>query len=202
MRPELLILAGAKPMRMRIKLPAVIGRSDGAALKIRHGLISRRHCRLELREEVVWIEDLGSSNGTYVNGVRLQSPHPLRHGDNICVGNIVFRLELLEGEPAREVGTGPTQGDVVADAGPVRRRDDADLPSFLRYHESTEGSFVGIELEHPAAAVVADSVRIQTGEAALAEISRLIAFETPEPQPAVADPVDSGALAEFLKNLG
>jgi hypothetical protein len=54
---------------------------------------SARHARIEPRRDGVWVEDLGSTNGTYVNGVRLAKPRRLAPGDVIRVGSTDLRFE-------------------------------------------------------------------------------------------------------------
>jgi len=55
--------------------------------------ISREHARVVRREGYYWIEDLGSANGTYVNGLRIFSPQVLRPGDQIQLGRTMLRVE-------------------------------------------------------------------------------------------------------------
>lgn len=58
---------------------------------------SSRHLRVVARGEGFWVEDLGSSAGTYLNDRRLEAPAPLRHGDRLRVGSTVLRfLEVRE----------------------------------------------------------------------------------------------------------
>ena len=54
---------------------------------------SARHARLEPRRDGVWIEDVGSTNGTYVNGTRLERPRKLAPGDVIRIGETDLRFE-------------------------------------------------------------------------------------------------------------
>jgi pSer/pThr/pTyr-binding forkhead associated (FHA) protein len=54
---------------------------------------SARHARIEPRRDGVWVEDVGSTNGTYVNGARLSKPRVLRDGDVIRVGSTDIRYE-------------------------------------------------------------------------------------------------------------
>lgn len=54
---------------------------------------SSRHARLEPRRDGVWIEDVGSTNGTYINGVRLTRPRKLAAGDIIRIGETDLRFE-------------------------------------------------------------------------------------------------------------
>jgi predicted component of type VI protein secretion system len=76
----------------------VIGRREDCDLRIPLGDVSRKHCRVVREGEILKIEDLGSSNGTYLNGQRVQEAL-LSPGDSIQVGPVVFVLQI-DGEPA------------------------------------------------------------------------------------------------------
>ena len=54
---------------------------------------SARHARFEPRQDGVWVQDLGSTNGTYLNGTRLEHPRRLTRGDVIRVGETDLRYE-------------------------------------------------------------------------------------------------------------
>jgi len=54
---------------------------------------SARHARIEPRRDGVWIEDIGSTNGTFVNGSRVTKPRRLAPGDVIRVGETDLRFE-------------------------------------------------------------------------------------------------------------
>ena len=55
---------------------------------------SARHARFEPRQDGVWVQDLGSTNGTYLNGARLDRPRRLTHGDVVRVGETDLRYEV------------------------------------------------------------------------------------------------------------
>jgi len=55
---------------------------------------SARHARFEARRDGLWVEDLGSTNGTFVNGARVTTPRRLGKGDVVRVGQSDFRVEL------------------------------------------------------------------------------------------------------------
>jgi pSer/pThr/pTyr-binding forkhead associated (FHA) protein len=76
----------------------VIGRREDCDLRIPLGEVSRKHCRLVRDGDSLHVEDLGSSNGTYHNGQRVQESI-LGAGDSIQVGPVVFVLQL-DGVPA------------------------------------------------------------------------------------------------------
>ena len=54
---------------------------------------SARHVRVEPRRDGVWVSDVGSTNGTYVNGVRIDRPRKLVQGDVVRVGETELRFE-------------------------------------------------------------------------------------------------------------
>jgi FHA domain len=54
---------------------------------------SARHARFEPRQDGVWVQDLGSTNGTYLNGARLERPRRLTPGDIVRVGDTDLRYE-------------------------------------------------------------------------------------------------------------
>jgi len=76
----------------------VIGRREDCDLRIPLGDVSRKHCRLIRDGDTIRIEDLGSSNGTYHNGVRIQEAE-LSPGDVIRVGPVDFVVQI-DGVPA------------------------------------------------------------------------------------------------------
>ena len=73
--------------------PVIVGRSPGADIVIGAGYVSGRHARFTLMGQNLFVEDLGSTNGTYVNG-RPVSSQELRDGDRITIGMTNFVFEL------------------------------------------------------------------------------------------------------------
>jgi len=71
-----------------------IGRGGQNDISIRTDeYASARHARFEPRQDGVWVQDLGSTNGTYLNGTRLEHPRRLTQGDVIRVGETDLRYE-------------------------------------------------------------------------------------------------------------
>lgn len=70
----------------------LIGRDPGARVQIEHGKVSRRHARIVIEGERARIEDLGSKNGTYVNGRLLKRPARVASGAEILVGPCLMHL--------------------------------------------------------------------------------------------------------------
>jgi FHA domain len=75
---------------------ATIGR-EGCDITIGDPDVSRRHAAVRVEGDTATIEDLGSTNGTYVNGERIDAPRSLRDGDEVQIGAIVWRLRAPAG---------------------------------------------------------------------------------------------------------
>lgn len=92
--PRLIIrrMQGQRP-GLEYDLPArtTLGRGE-VEISFEDPFASSRHARIELQSGVAILEDLGSTNGTYVNGERLEGPWSLRSGDQIAIGDTVFEF--------------------------------------------------------------------------------------------------------------
>jgi pSer/pThr/pTyr-binding forkhead associated (FHA) protein len=91
---RLLITAGDKA-GYQLKLnhrEITIGRAENSDLVIDDEFASTRHARL-LKVDGAWVvEDLGSTNGTYLDGLKISSPVPLRLGSEVRIGKTAFEL--------------------------------------------------------------------------------------------------------------
>ena len=101
----------------RIEGETVIGREETAGLTLSDstGEVSRRHAVIRWRGGTAWLEDLGSTNGTFLNGERLRGPQPLRAGAKIRIGACI--LEFTP-DPAVEIPAAPAPppaSDVTAE---------------------------------------------------------------------------------------
>lgn len=94
----------------------VVGRREDCDLRIPLGEVSRKHCRFVKDGDTIRVEDLGSSNGTYLNGERVQES-AVNAGDTVQVGPVMFVVQL-DGSPAEDVmrPTARTVPDAPADA--------------------------------------------------------------------------------------
>jgi hypothetical protein len=92
--PRLIIkrMKGQRP-GLEYDLPprTTLGRGD-VEISFEDSFASSRHARIELQAGVAVIEDLGSTNGTYVNGDKLEGPQALRSGDQIAIGDTVLEF--------------------------------------------------------------------------------------------------------------
>jgi pSer/pThr/pTyr-binding forkhead associated (FHA) protein len=102
-----------------------VGRATDCALRIPAADVSRHHCEFTVGVSSVHLRDVGSSNGTFLNGKRVQKAD-LQAGDRVRVGPVLFVVQV-DGLPA-DVATAdrePTHGGQAAtDAVPQAREDD------------------------------------------------------------------------------
>ncbi|HLE98420.1 MAG TPA: FHA domain-containing protein [Gaiellaceae bacterium] len=95
-RARFAVVAGDAPngeSSIEIVGPTVVGRDAGSGVHLDDEFASARHARIDPRPDGTWIEDLGSTNGTYVNGERVIGAHPVAPGDVVRIGETELRLE-------------------------------------------------------------------------------------------------------------
>ena len=71
----------------------MIGRAGGIEVRIEDNFASGHHARVFDHDGMVYIEDMNSTNGTYLNGVRVEGQEPLQPDDRIRIGDTEFRYE-------------------------------------------------------------------------------------------------------------
>lgn len=79
----------------------VLGRGPECGIRVAADEVSRRHCQVEIRPPHVYVRDLGSRNGTYVNGESLDVAHgerELRDGDELRIGDTTVRITVCADE--------------------------------------------------------------------------------------------------------
>lgn len=95
---QLLAIAGPRTGEV-IPVPVralTLGRADGADLVLEDPAVSRHHCRVQLGGERLLVEDLGSTNGTFIDGMPLEGSRELPVGSLLQVGTSVFAHECRE----------------------------------------------------------------------------------------------------------
>ena len=79
--------ANAPPRHIALNLlPITVGRSAPSELILEGSTVSRRHCKLERQGDLIVITDVGSTNGTFVNGERIEAPVALEDGARLTIG--------------------------------------------------------------------------------------------------------------------
>ncbi len=104
MDAKLVVVGGeAKAGEVKIKkLPAVVGRGDEADIRLRHPLVSRKHCEFFEANGVLKVRDLGSLNGTFVANAKIEES-VLKPDELITIGPVVFRA-VYEGPAGVDAG--------------------------------------------------------------------------------------------------
>ena len=117
-KPLYKIVVEAGPNRgSEFAVPAAgarVGRSSQNDIALADPLLSRHHCRFELRDAALWLVDLASANQTQVNGKVIEEQH-LNTGDAVQVGNTVLRVTAMD-ESAPPSIAAPQPQPVIAHA--------------------------------------------------------------------------------------
>jgi hypothetical protein len=95
-----------------------VGRQQGCQIRIGSSQVSRKHCELFEKQGHLLVKDLGSSNGVFVNGKRIQGQQVLEPGNILTIGAVVFRVEqaAVPAAAGRPNDTAVSQAAVGADA--------------------------------------------------------------------------------------
>ena len=138
----------------------VVGRKNNCDLRIPLTSVSRQHCEITVTENQVRLKDLGSSNGTYHNSMRVQEA-VLSAGDEIVVGPVVFTV-VVDGHPAEirpvrpilDDGNKQGRSDTPVEAGQPQTL--SDEPALDMPHDVEVESFTPtVDLDDPAEALEA-----------------------------------------------
>jgi pSer/pThr/pTyr-binding forkhead associated (FHA) protein len=91
---------GEFPLRMNREI--IIGRSSDLDMVLVEDMVSRRHAKISSTESEVYIQDMGSTNGTFVNGEKIAGRAQLHEGDRILVGTSIIKVVAVEGQLANQ----------------------------------------------------------------------------------------------------
>jgi pSer/pThr/pTyr-binding forkhead associated (FHA) protein len=78
--------------------PIIVGRSSDLDMVLVEDMVSRKHARITMQQDQIWIEDLGSTNGSFVNGEKIKRAR-LKEGDRVLIGTSI--LKVIAGEGAQ-----------------------------------------------------------------------------------------------------
>lgn len=93
-KPQLVVVAADRNLGARYKLDdsVSVGRAESCGILLDDTYASQQHARVYRNADAFFVEDLGSTNGTYVNGRKISYPLELRAGDRIKIGKTVFEF--------------------------------------------------------------------------------------------------------------
>src|SRR5688500_18545481 len=122
----------------------VIGRREDCDLRIPLSDVSRKHCRIVRDGDSLKLEDLGSSNGSYLNGRRVQKEAVLSPGDTVQIGPVVFVLQINGVPPDEDLRpvtdpAGSAAGNAPTEAGGLHPTAQSDLVEVEELQPIAEG---------------------------------------------------------------
>lgn len=114
--PKMSLLLGRKTMQVFDfdQTSIVVGRGESADILIDNPSMSRRHAEFRQEGDGWVVQDLGSSNGTYIGGVRLEAPCPVQEGTEVAFG----KFSIVFGKAMGQDETAPAAAASVAAAAP------------------------------------------------------------------------------------
>ena len=93
----MLVVTSEGPLRGRVLVvdadEMVLGRRENSDLELPDPHVSRAHAVIRRQAGAVWVEDLGSTGGTYVNGTQVTGSRAVKHGDTVRFGTVEARFE-------------------------------------------------------------------------------------------------------------
>jgi pSer/pThr/pTyr-binding forkhead associated (FHA) protein len=110
------------------RFPFVVGRHREADHALPLAFVSRRHCCFTLKDEQLYVQDLESHNGTFVNGQKIEKPVLLHHGDELSLGPLSFHV-------VTQISGYTTSG--ITDSQPTR--DGNEEPDLRRKKDGSSG---------------------------------------------------------------
>ena len=134
MTPKLKVLHG-KNAGHEIRLKGskfLIGRGEECQLRPKSDAISRQHCEFTIEGDQVSVKDLGSKNGTLVNGTRIESATSLNDGDEIQIGKLAFAIVGLAVEEPAELEKPTAKKEKPAAMFTDQAIEDSDISAWLQ----------------------------------------------------------------------
>jgi hypothetical protein len=124
----------------------LIGRSSDLDMVLVEDMVSRKHARIAMQTDQIWIEDLGSTNGTFVNGEKIKRAR-LKEGDRVLIGTSI--LKLIAGDAPRDGMDAKRELENVAQARRTSQQrtmsgsiDEVPLPDLLQLFGTSKKSGV------------------------------------------------------------
>jgi pSer/pThr/pTyr-binding forkhead associated (FHA) protein len=133
MHVKLKVLRGASAGKeVAISAPRFfIGRSEECQLRVNSDAISRRHCAITLEQGEVRIRDLGSRNGTYVNGTRIDGEHRIQMGDQLRVGPLEFLVTFLKAASSPKAAQAATKPNSAGSSAKAASLSDDEMAGLI-----------------------------------------------------------------------
>ncbi len=198
-----LVVLGGKHPGLEIAVPGpefLVGRAPEAKLRPNSDMVSRRHCMISVAEGKATIRDLGSRNGTIVNGQKIAAEHELRTGDKIKVGPLEFEVHLstsVSGKKKPKVHNVQEAAARTVEAAKPRDNE-ADISDWLDEEETDNDTKKG---KLTTAAPVLPAVQKPAGPADSGQHQRIDPLADPTQAKKVVAESSRSAAADMLKQF-
>ncbi len=125
------VIAGAQPIVFSFdpEIPLLVGRSSLCPLRLESADISSQHAKIGFENGKFWIEDLGSKNGTYINGQQVAGRVPMEPGTIVVLGREISIVGVIDERQISEAFRGATE------TGEFEKRSEAQYPVLLSLSE-------------------------------------------------------------------
>jgi predicted component of type VI protein secretion system len=201
----------SKATTFRVQLPLLVGRSEEAKFRIQQDRVSRKHCEFFEQEGGVYLRDLGSTNGTFLNGelIETSAKVPLEPGAVVKIGSLEFRVEFDAAGPASVAPPAVEEAEADKTVGVAAAADSEHLqiehaadPVQAPAEEAADESPAILTAERPATVDEAPGIEV-AAEAAVAEAAPLAddAFGFLAGDNEAKPAPDDEQLGDFLKGL-
>lgn len=170
-----------------------VGRHDECQIRIKSSQVSRRHCELFEKKGLLLVKDLGSANGTVVNGKRIKDQQILEPGDELDIGGVSLRVARIGQVPPVKAPVAPAAGDtavVAAAPGSTGGEDDFEID----FDDEPSVEPVPVEIDPEPIAVPAAKAAAPPPRAAPAAVKK-----APEVVPPASEA--DQAIADFLLDI-
>ncbi len=207
MEVNLIVISGKHPGKI-IPVPGpefVIGRTDGCQLRPQSSRVSRRHCMIRLGEGFAAVRDLGSSNGTFLNGERLTAEHELKGGDRVQVGPLEFEVQLTVSVSGKRKPKVHNVREAVARTVETAAGEEVDVSDWLNDEEDEDEGAEAVGQAPSAAAEPAAGPKAEEPAPPAKEDAKpdkaFSLFERDEPAKKTTAESSDQAAAEMLKHF-
>ena len=174
--------------RIELAGEVVFGRSDDCDVKLTEGNPSRHHAKVSVADDGVWVEDLESANGTFVNGTRVTGRTKLSSGDILSFHIEDYHFEGADDDQATVVRPLPTEEEDATVVRPL-----PDMPAVAPTADAVPKSWADPDYQNH------QSTRMLTAEQlrAMAEGGHDLEEQISSPHLAVRNGKDAGAVLRF-----
>ena len=160
---ELIIRTGKqKGKKIRLSLTdVVVGRDEDCQIRLDTDDVSRRHCSLKPSPKGWLIQDLGSRNGTCVNGERIENETLLQHGDLLGIGPVEFQFFVKPGSRKKSGNIGAFT-EKESPKGKSNITTDDEIADWLMEEDENSAVVSGAETEETSISQKLDETKSQS----------------------------------------